>query len=142
MDRSMPPRLLQLTEPRNYAPRTSGLVAARDPPPKFDLMRLSPKAPRDQASDDAFVDSLTSLGLQRHSELVEKTTNNAIVPFQHGQVEHRYQTTAEYANGPQQALPTLRTALSEEHFPFTDAARLSRPKNNGVIRLKNVSIRV
>lgn len=133
-------RPIQLTEPRNFAPRTAGPTVAREPPPKFDLPRMPPRAPRDQASDDAFVDSLTSLGLQRHSESIAKTVENAVVPFQHAQPEQQQQAVVSYAPEYQPSLPSLRTALSEEHFPFTDSARLSRPKNNGVIRLKNVSI--
>lgn len=123
-------RLGTFTEPRNYAPRTSGrpLSISKEPPPKFDL--------------SGAVD-VQSAGT---TYSVNQAFQNAVVPF----VGHQYLPSQDLVRSLQSSqltqltstdngLPTFQVALQPENFPFVEGARQSVAVNHGVVKLRNVS---
>ncbi|KAG5925887.1 hypothetical protein E4U42_003842 [Claviceps africana] len=119
-------RLGTLTEPRNYAPRTSGrpLSFSKEPPPKFDLSGAvtGPSPATTQSYEQAFQDSF-----------VVPYVGPPCSPSQSQRSSHLKRLTAT-ENG----LPTLQTALQPENFPFLEGARQSVAVNYGVVKLRNI----
>ncbi|KAL2209326.1 hypothetical protein CC79DRAFT_1367515 [Sarocladium strictum] len=116
-----------MSEPRNYAPRTAGQAAMQIPPPVFnlDLVAYEPKKPISQES----------LALQPMN-----------VPTMIG--EHQVPEKSQSDKGMSDKLrlltntlsgyPTLATALAPENFPFVESGKQVRPKNHGIVRLRNI----
>ncbi|QUC21834.1 uncharacterized protein UV8b_06075 [Ustilaginoidea virens] len=124
-----------LTEPRNYAPRTSGMPVAllSEPPPRFDLSVALGTQPLQPAVGN---------GGGNASRAVAGST---VVPF----VSHSHSPSAgevfalrsDHLNrltGVPAGLPTLQTALQPGNFPFLEGARQAAAVNYGVVKLKNI----
>ncbi|PFH62916.1 hypothetical protein XA68_11235 [Ophiocordyceps unilateralis] len=111
-----------LTEPRSYAPRTPGQLAADGgPPPKFDLGGvISDPQPQSDASGQALAQLRPGL------EVAAAGTSDGCSAELGGLI-----------NTPT-GLPLLATALDPDIFPFVEAPRLAQPMNFGVVKLKNI----
>ncbi|KAG6002397.1 hypothetical protein E4U21_003128 [Claviceps maximensis] len=119
-------RLGTFTEPRNYAPRTSGrpLSVSKDPPPKFNLSQ--------------------STGPIHFVEQAFQTPE--VVPFvghqyslsQDQQLQNLRSSHLNQLTATESGLPTLQTALQPEYFPFLEGARQSVAANHGVVKLGNI----
>lgn len=131
------------TEPRNYAPRTSGQPITEQPPPKFDLsvVAYQPKA----ILQDPFVGSdAPSLAVQApthvHTPVQAPPPQMAELPGTVVQYRpscsdklHRLTATAS-------CLPTFSAAMDPTNFPFLEGARQHKAINYGVIKIRNVSL--
>lgn len=124
-----------MTEPRNYAPRTSGLPISSEPPPKFNL-ELSTVSQSDHQtlpSPEAFDKHLGAL--------VQQT-------FPAPQSLPVYQSPTEICDGRSETLQALTNpawggaqlavVLDPSNMPFVEAAKLAMGRNHGVVRLGNV----
>ncbi|KAG6028453.1 hypothetical protein E4U41_000670 [Claviceps citrina] len=122
-------RLGTFTEPRNYAPRTSGrpLSLPKEPPPKFDLSgAVAVQSPgTTHSAEQAFQNSVVPFVEQPYS-----SPQNQLQSLSSSQLNQL--TAAE--NG----LPTLQVALQPENFPFLEGARQSMAVNYGVVKLRNI----
>ncbi|KAK2612642.1 hypothetical protein QQS21_001414 [Conoideocrella luteorostrata] len=129
------------TEPRNYAPRTSGmpLSVSNEPPPKFDLSLArvgqgnTTQSPIKQPSQADITYGNQNAG------------SNAVIPFgtQQGsanddQVRAMRSNHLNRLTATAIGLPTLQTAMQPENFPFMEAARQAVAVNYGVVKLKNI----
>ncbi|KAJ4147370.1 hypothetical protein LMH87_001894 [Akanthomyces muscarius] len=126
----------RMTEPRNYAPRTSGLPMSSEPPPKFNL-ELPTVSQNEQEtllpSPEAFEYQLGAL--------VQQT-----LPAQQSLAV--YQPPAEVYDGRSEKLKALTnpawgnsklaSVLDPSNMPFVEAAKQAQPKNYGVVRLGNI----
>ncbi|KAG5982072.1 hypothetical protein E4U55_002307 [Claviceps digitariae] len=123
-------RLGTFTEPRNYAPRTSGrpLSISKEPPPKFDLSGAV---------------AVQSPGTIQSSE--QTFQNSRVVPFAgdqcpsfQNQLQSLRSTHLNQLTAAENGIPTLQTALHPENFPFLEGARQSVAINYGVVKLRNI----
>lgn len=119
-------RLGTFTEPRNYAPRTSGrpLTVSNEPPPKFDL----------------------SGAVAIQTQPAEQSVQNSVVPHvghfysqSQGQLQDLRSNHLSLLTATVSGLPTLQAALQPENFPFLEGARQAVAVNHGVVKLRNVS---
>lgn len=140
------------TEPRNYAPRTSGLPVSvtSEPPPKFDLSVATGVRGSDVGAATGNGNGL-SLPESNSSTLPivsQSAGSAAVVPF----IAPNYelspdpvrQSRSEQLNrltATGVGLPVLQTALAPDNFPFIEGARQAVATNYGVVKLKNVSFR-
>lgn len=131
-----------LTEPRNYAPRTSGQPVDSLPPPRFNLDLQTIPGAHHASPRDPF-------GSPEHVE------PSALIPFPSlppPAVQQAMLTAAISAPltsnkshklceliGTYSGLPTLETAMSSDFFPFMSGPGSTKPSTAGVVRLKNVS---
>jgi hypothetical protein len=129
-----PPRSGTHTEPRNYAPRTSGMPIFNEPPPKFSLGVVA-------------YGSTPQLGLLEQYPAAKP--NYAVRPLQSPPHEYAVvpftQTSAVQCSpmlrmllSTPTGLPSFSTAMQPELFPFIEGARQAKPANFGVVKLKNV----
>ncbi|KGQ06603.1 hypothetical protein BBAD15_g8071 [Beauveria bassiana D1-5] len=129
------PAFGRMTEPRNYAPRTSGLPISSEPPPKFNL-ELSTVSQSDHQtlpSPEAFDKHLGAL--------VQQT-------FPAPQSLPVYQSPTEICDGRSETLQALTNpawggaqlavVLDPSNMPFVEAAKLAMGRNHGVVRLGNI----
>ncbi|OAQ60636.1 RNA recognition, RNP-1 [Pochonia chlamydosporia 170] len=137
------------TEPRNYAPRTSGLPVSvtSEPPPKFDLSVATGVRGSDVGAATGNGNGL-SLPESNSSTLPivsQSAGNAAVVPF----IAPNYelspdpvrQSRSEQLNrltATGVGLPVLQTALAPDNFPFIEGARQAVATNYGVVKLKNI----
>lgn len=131
-----------LTEPRNYAPRTSGMPIANEPPPKFDLGVQHYSSPQQQVSQDPFSPghghSKSLMALQAIPETPPAYGYGAVaVPA----IDLREQRSAKLnaLTSLPSGLPTMAMAMDPTYFPFIENGRQAKAINNGVVKLKNVS---
>lgn len=133
---SSPAQVGNMTEPRNYAPRTSGFPVTNEPPPKFDLSLVK------------YLDTTTAEGLAEtpvtvktvQSSSSSNTTGVFSPPISNVssacvQQSPGLNTSTNTACG----LPSISSALAPNNFPFMDGASRGTAKNNGVVKLRNVS---
>ncbi|KAK7398620.1 hypothetical protein QQX98_012005 [Neonectria punicea] len=143
----------RLTEPRNYAPRTSGQPAVHAPPPKFGL-EVNHDSPH-RSAQDPFVSSAPSRALVPYQAPV---TNQAPVPYQApaaipastSQGSLIRNTAVQNFLPPQGSsqlmqltnglttYPSMELAMDPSNFPFVDGPRQAQPQNHGVVKLKNI----
>lgn len=118
-------RLGTFTEPRNYAPRTSGrpLTVSNEPPPKFDL----------------------SGAVAIQTQPAEQSVQNSVVPHvghfysqSQGQLQDLRSNHLSLLTATVSGLPTLQAALQPENFPFLEGARQAVAVNHGVVKLRNI----
>ncbi|ODA78939.1 hypothetical protein RJ55_04529 [Drechmeria coniospora] len=138
-----------LTEPRNYAPRTSGQSVVSEPPPKFDLgglasMHSQQQAPpmmqnvqchlqvQPMAGSDGFVQSYPG-----HETSVGCSSSLAVVQALDESRGGRSKELSALTSGPA-GFPPLSTALHPDNFPFVEAPRMAQAINRGVVKLKNI----
>ncbi|KAG5940257.1 hypothetical protein E4U53_007623 [Claviceps sorghi] len=123
-------RLGTFTEPRNYAPRTSGrpLSVSKEPPPKFDLSGAGtgPSPATIESHEQAFQNSV-----------VVTYAGNPCSPSPK-QLQSPRSSHLERLTATENGLPTLQTALQPENFPFLEGARQSVAVNYGVVKLRNI----
>lgn len=141
-------RLGTLTEPRNFAPQTSGLSAAvmSEPPPKFDLSLATGVRKNDTVSTNAQTIVHTTYYPPGTDHDIGST---AIVPFAdhryvspHSQIQNLRSDTLNHLTATESGLPALHNALDPQYFPFLEGARQAVATNHGVVKLKNVSFKV
>ncbi|UKZ74233.1 hypothetical protein TrVFT333_001894 [Trichoderma virens FT-333] len=130
------------SEPRNYAPRTAGLPAAinpimMQPPPRFDLGLVA--APDHDSDRDARIvrQIVRPFGVRLNettelSEIPPDCSNHA--PIMQVPRSNKLLQLTNTATG----LPTLADAMDPSNFPFIESARLAKPMNWGIIKLRNI----
>ncbi|EFY95219.1 RNA recognition, RNP-1 [Metarhizium robertsii ARSEF 23] len=137
-------RLGTLTEPRNFAPQTSGLSAAvtSEPPPKFDLSLATGVRKNDTVSTNAQTIVHTTYYPPGTDHDIGST---AIVPFAdhryvspHSQIQNLRSDTLNHLTATESGLPALHNALDPQYFPFLEGARQAVATNHGVVKLKNI----
>ncbi|KID82497.1 RNA recognition, RNP-1 [Metarhizium guizhouense ARSEF 977] len=137
-------RLGTLTEPRNFAPQTSGLSAAvtSEPPPKFDLSLATGVRKNDTVSTNAQTIVHTPYYPPGTDHDIGST---AIVPFAdhrhvlpHSQIRNLRSDTLNHLTATESGLPALHNALDPQYFPFLEGARQAVATNHGVVKLKNI----
>ncbi|KAH0591880.1 hypothetical protein MHUMG1_10391 [Metarhizium humberi] len=137
-------RLGTLTEPRNFAPQTSGLSAAvtSEPPPKFDLSLATGVRKNDTVSTNAQTIVHTTYYPPGTDHDIGST---AIVPFAdhrhvspHSQIQNLRSDTLNHLTATDSGLPALHNALDPQYFPFLEGARQAVATNHGVVKLKNI----
>ncbi|KAI8683309.1 hypothetical protein NCS56_00455200 [Fusarium sp. Ph1] len=143
----------RLTEPRNYAPRTSGQPVERLPPPRFNLNLESIPAVSENVPQESSQDPFAS---PAHSDAT------SLVPFpnlppptvqlamlDNAQLDRAMEMALIKANAPKSdklhqltgtytGFPSLQMALNVNFFPFIDGPSSAKPVTYGVIRLKNI----
>jgi hypothetical protein len=132
------------SEPRNYAPRTAGRAGVSplmmQPPPRFDLgAAAAPPVDNEHRNMEAQlvrqivrpfgVRLSDSTGL---SEIPLDRINTA--PLREVQESNKLVLLTDTHSG----LPTLAEAMDSANFPFVESARMAKPMNWGIVKLKNV----
>ncbi|KAM6480209.1 hypothetical protein HDV62DRAFT_125166 [Trichoderma sp. SZMC 28011] len=132
------------SEPRNYAPRTAGLPASinpimMQPPPRFDLGLAVAEAPEHDSDREARIvrQIVRPFGVRLSettelSEIPPDCSNNA--PMMQAPPSNKLLQLINTATG----LPTLADAMDPSNFPFIESARLAKPMNWGIIKLRNI----
>lgn len=130
------------TEPRNYAPRTAGLPIYNQPPPKFGLNIARAPISGNAESEDAFIANLASLSLRHLSDsssIAVPSPQNEIIATNSERIQPQCSAKLNLLQQGQSGNPSLQQVMGEDYFPFYEKARQCRPKNNGVVKLGNVS---
>ncbi|KAM5347116.1 hypothetical protein ACJ41O_010121 [Fusarium nematophilum] len=131
----------RLSEPRNYAPRTSGQPVDSLPPPRFNLdIAIATAVPEDAAEDPFGSPARTddsSSQLIPFPALPPPAVQQAMLtaPFQ--STENKSPKLVELTCT-LSGYPTLSIALSPNYFPFIDGPGSAKPATFGVVRLKNI----
>lgn len=130
-----------MTEPRNYAPRTSGKPMSSEPPPKFSLSVGAPSQdqPLELPSPQQFDEQVgalvqQTLPQQQPTSLVTYQPPAAVV-----QQDTRSEKLKALTN-PAWGGPTLASILDPSNMPFTETAKRAKAQNRGVLRLSNVRL--
>ena len=136
---STPQRIEQPTyvqsEPRNYAPITSGQSVMGQPPPKFALPSLPRTPPRTEVQSRCNSEQ----GTPQHGALAPATQFcNSVAQYLWNNGIHVGDMLSRLTATPS-GLPSLEIAMSPEFYPFVEGGKLARPMNNGVVKLRNVS---
>ena len=136
-------RIINFTEPRNYAPRTNGRPITQEPPPKFGLGIVAHGTDQQLRSQDPFKSgpgSETALSVQSPPPVTAVVPYNQYVPpaAPMAMPPQRSELLSVLTNTPTR-LPLLETAMSPTYFPFVEGPRLAHTVNHGVVKLKNVS---
>ncbi|KAG8412601.1 hypothetical protein J3458_014311 [Metarhizium acridum] len=137
-------RLGTLTEPRNFAPQTSGLSVAvtSEPSPKFDLSLATGVRKNDTVSANA----QTIVHTTYYPPGIDQDIgSSAIVPFAdhrhaspHSQIQSLRSEPLNHLTATESGLPVLHDALDPQYFPFLECARQAVATNHGVVKLKNI----
>ncbi|KAF4969743.1 hypothetical protein FSARC_3086 [Fusarium sarcochroum] len=131
----------RLTEPRNYAPRTSGQPVNTLPPPRFNLdLQTVPSAsqttPQDPFGSPERAEPTALIPFPNlPPPAVQQAMLAAAMPVQY--TDNKSNKLAELTctfSG----FPTLETAMRPEYFPFVSGPGSSKPSSAGVVRLKNI----
>ncbi|PNP41661.1 hypothetical protein TGAMA5MH_06448 [Trichoderma gamsii] len=132
------------SEPRNYAPRTAGRAGVSplmmQPPPRFDLgaAAATPVDNEDRNMEAQLVRQIVrpfgvrlsdTTGL---SEIPLDRINTA--PLREVQESNKLVLLTDTRSG----LPTLAEAMDPANFPFVESARMAKPMNWGIVKLKNI----
>ncbi|SPJ85657.1 uncharacterized protein FTOL_11439 [Fusarium torulosum] len=129
------------TEPRNYAPRTSGQPVNALPPPRFNLnlqamSSASQTSPQDPFGSPERVEPTALIPFPTlPPPAVQQAMLAAPMPVQF--IGNKSQKLAELTctfSG----FPALGTAMSPEYFPFISGPGSAKPSTGGVVRLKNI----
>lgn len=121
------------TEPKNYAPRTSGQPAMQQPPPKFNLDVVAYKGGSN--TTDPFVATYSSAG----SSQLQTVTSSQVagLPMSDGRLQPSEKLAALL--GPNSALISFQRAMQPDFFPFGETCRTGKAINHGVVKIRNVS---
>ncbi|KAL4721893.1 hypothetical protein ACLX1H_011085 [Fusarium chlamydosporum] len=130
-----------LTEPRNYAPRTSGQPVDSLPPPRFNLELQTIPSAHHTSPGDPFgsPERVEPSALIPFPSLPPPVVQHAMLtasvekPFTGNKSHKLHELTATYSG-----LPTLETAMSSTFFPFVNGPGSTKPSTAGVVRLKNI----
>lgn len=132
------------SEPRNYAPRTAGRAGVSPvmmhPPPRFDLgAAVAPPADNEHRNIEAQLvrQIVRPFGVRLNdttglSEIPLDRVNTA--PLREIQESNKLVLLTNTPTG----LPSLAEAMDPSNFPFVESARMAKPMNWGIIKLKNV----
>ncbi|KAJ4310910.1 hypothetical protein N0V84_010731 [Fusarium piperis] len=143
----------RLTEPRNYAPRTSGQRLRLLPPPRFNLNlepipaapeNVSQETPQDPFGSPAPSDATSVIPFPNlppptvqlamlDSAQMDRDMEMALIKANAPKSDMLRQLTGTYTG-----FPTLQMALNMNFFPFMDGPSSAKPVTYGVIRLKNI----
>lgn len=128
-----------MTEPRNYAPRTSGPLTNLPPPPRFNL-NIAPKA-SGNTTKDPFVAPISapSNDLIPFPRLPSAEVQQAMVTSYTQDIQAERSEKLRNLLDTPSGMPTYEAAMNPAFFPFVDGPRQARPHTFGVVRLKNVS---
>ncbi|KAM0355655.1 hypothetical protein ACHAPU_000040 [Fusarium lateritium] len=129
------------TEPRNYAPRTSGQPVNIMPPPRFNLNLQAMSGGSQTSPQDPFgsPEPAEPTSLIPFPSLPPPAVQQAMlaapmpVHFTGNKSQKLAELTCTFSG-----LPTLETAMSPEYFPFISGPGSSKPSSGGVVRLKNI----
>ncbi|KAF4978839.1 hypothetical protein FZEAL_4841 [Fusarium zealandicum] len=125
----------RLTEPRNYAPRTSGQPVETLPPPRFNLGVA--QAATQNSNQDPFGSPSDSNALIPFPVLPSHAVQQAMLIAAPQNILNKSSKLIELTCT-MSGYPTLEMALSVDFFPFIDGAGSVKPAMFGVIRLKNI----
>ncbi|RSL94949.1 hypothetical protein CEP52_012340 [Fusarium oligoseptatum] len=143
----------RLTEPRNYAPRTSGLPVQNLPPPRFNLNLESMPVVSENAVQESSQDPFTSPAPSDATSLIPfpnlPPPTIQLAMLDSAQLDRAMEMALIKANAPKSDMlrrltgtytgfPTLHMALNMNFFPFMDGPSSAKPVTYGVIRLKNI----
>ncbi|RSL57059.1 hypothetical protein CEP54_008477 [Fusarium duplospermum] len=143
----------RLTEPRNYAPRTSGQPVQNLPPPRFNLNVNSMPAVSENAVQESSQDPFASPAPSDATSLVPfpnlPPPTVQLAMLDSAQLDRAMEMALIKANAPKSDMlrqltstytgfPTLQMALNVNFFPFMDGPSSAKPVTYGVIRLKNI----
>jgi hypothetical protein len=132
------------SEPRNYAPRTAGRAGISpvmmQPPPRFDLeAAVAPSGDNEHRNIEAQLvrQIVRPFGVRLSdttglSEIPLDRINTA--PLREVQESNKLVLLTDTHTG----LPSLAEAMDPANFPFVESARMAKPMNWGIIKLKNV----
>ncbi|TQW01121.1 RNA recognition, RNP-1 [Cordyceps javanica] len=125
----------RMTEPRNYAPRTSGRPMSSEPPPKFnlELPTVSQHVKEMLPSPEAFDHQLGLLVQQSLPAPQSLTVYQPPVGAYDGRSEKLKALT-----NPAWGDTNLAMVLDPSNMPFVEAAKQATAKNHGVVRLGNI----
>ncbi|KAF7544436.1 hypothetical protein G7Z17_g9954 [Cylindrodendrum hubeiense] len=129
----------RLTEPRNYAPRTSGQPIVNAPPPKFGL-DVTHGSPRNSAYDPFISPQANKAVIPCFvgSGLPSSTSYGSLVHVPVQTVEsQRSGKLNELTNTPS-GYPSVEVAMDPANFPFVDGPRQGKSQSHGVVKLKNI----
>ncbi|KAJ4259608.1 hypothetical protein NW762_007538 [Fusarium torreyae] len=131
----------RLTEPRNYAPRTSGQPVNTLPPPRFNLdlqtiSSASQTTPQDPFGSPERAEPTALIPFPNlPPPAVQQAMLAAAMPVQYtDNMSNRLAELTCTFSG----FPTLETAMSPKYFPFVSGPGSSKPSSAGVVRLKNI----
>ncbi|KAF4455308.1 hypothetical protein F53441_2322 [Fusarium austroafricanum] len=126
-----------MTEPRNYAPRTSGQPINSLPPPRFNLgLQTIPSAsqvsPQDPFGSPERAEPTALIPFPNlPPPAVQQAMLAAPMPVQFiGNISPELRELT--------ASPTLETAMSSQFFPFVSGPGSAKASTAGVVRLKNI----
>lgn len=120
------------TEPRNYAPRTPGLPATQEPPPKFNIGVIPYKA--QENGHDPFVhNQIVSIQAPVYQSL-------PVVPAPAPYPPIPISSKLSFLMSTPSGMPSLQMAMDSQNFPFVECGKRATAVNHGVVRMKNVSI--
>ncbi|KAH6973419.1 hypothetical protein BKA56DRAFT_690540 [Ilyonectria sp. MPI-CAGE-AT-0026] len=129
----------RLTEPRNYAPRTSGQPIVNAPPPKFglDLTHSSPSSSvydpfTSPPANRAIVPYFTGGGIP------SSISQGSVVQGQALSIEAQRSSQLNELTTTPSGYPSINVAMDPANFPFVDGPRQGKSQNFGVVKLKNI----
>ena len=124
------------TEPRNYAPRTSGQPATQEPPPKFNLGMVPYNASAQGEPQDVFYHG-NGMNSAVASLVISSPISSSSIPA--GPPAHRSDKLQALLDTPA-GVPSYSTAMHPENFPFVESCRSGKAINYGVVKIGNVSV--
>ncbi|KAK1252468.1 hypothetical protein MKX08_003655 [Trichoderma sp. CBMAI-0020] len=127
------------SEPRNYAPRTADRAGVSprmmQPPPRFDLGAAT-AAPSHNERRDMEAQTVPPVGVR-----LEDTTDIGTNPVDRidtaQRVLQRSNELARLLDTPS-GKPTLAEVMDPANFPFIESAKLAKPMNWALVKLKNI----
>lgn len=122
------------TEPRNYAPRTSGQLVTQEPPPKFNLCMMPYGG--QESSSDVFGPMNGKNGVVAPPS-VSNLPPGSLIVAPAAQRSEKLKVLLETASG----VPSFGTAMHPDNFPFAESSRKTKAINYGVVKIRNVSVR-
>ena len=125
-----------LTEPRNYAPRTSGQTVTQEPPPKFNLGMVPYNATGQAEFQDIFYHGNGMNGAGAPLTVTNPIPASCIPTGSPAQRSDKLRSLLETPSG----LPSYSTAMHPDNFPFVESCRKFKAINYGVVKIGNVSI--
>jgi hypothetical protein len=125
-----------MTEPRNYAPRTSNQIISHQPPPPFKLSalpsaRVGINGDVGGGANDADRLDPFSTSAAAHANAMSM----AIIPA--AKRSDKLNELLNCAGGK----PSFEVAMHPDNFPFTESCRTGKAINHGVVKIRNVCSR-
>lgn len=138
------PGITTASEPRNYAPRTAGRAGVSavmmQPPPKFDLgAAAAPPVDNERRNMEA---QLVRQIVRPFGVRLSEKTGLSQIPLDRVNTaplrEVGESTKLVLLTDTRSGLPTLADAMDPTNFPFVESARMAKPMNWGIVKLKNI----